>query len=89
MTTESIRPAVNKTVAQEERPPFSRRLLKLENPANIGPLVHIALWLGLALYLTAPRMGYGTDTVGYLAAIAAVSIVSTPRDMRSTRSSWV
>lgn len=39
----------------------------------------IALWLGLALYLTAPRMGYGTDTVGYLAAIAAVSIVSTPR----------
>ncbi len=39
----------------------------------------IALWLALALYLTAPRMNYGTDVVGYLAAIAAVSILSTPR----------
>ncbi|MBO6768614.1 MAG: MFS transporter [Erythrobacter sp.] len=39
----------------------------------------IAVWLGLALYLTSPKMGYGTDTVGYLAGLAAVSIVSTPR----------
>ena len=39
----------------------------------------IALWLGLALHLTSPEMGYGTDTVGYLAALAAVSIFSTPR----------
>lgn len=39
----------------------------------------IALWLALALHLTSPEMGYGTDTVGYLAAIAAVSIFSTPR----------
>ncbi len=39
----------------------------------------IALWLALALHLTSAEMGYGTDTVGYLAAIAAVSIVSTPR----------
>lgn len=39
----------------------------------------IALWLGLALYLTSPQMGYGTDMVGYLAGLAAVSIVSTPR----------
>lgn len=39
----------------------------------------IALWLALALYLTSPAMGYGTDDVGYLAAIAAVSIFSTPR----------
>ena len=39
----------------------------------------IALWLALALYLTGPAMGYGTDAVGYLAAIAAVSILSTPR----------
>ena len=38
----------------------------------------IALWLGLALYLTSPPMGYGTDTVGYLAGLAAVSIASTP-----------
>ncbi|MBX7526852.1 MFS transporter [Qipengyuania vesicularis] len=39
----------------------------------------IALWLALALYLTAPPLDYGTDVVGYLAAIAAVSILSTPR----------
>lgn len=39
----------------------------------------IALWLGLALHLTSAEMGYGVDTVGYLAGIAAVSIVSTPR----------
>ncbi len=38
-----------------------------------------ATWLALALHLTSARMGYGTDVVGYLAAIAAVSIVSTPR----------
>ena len=30
-------------------------------------------------YLTSPAMGYGTDTVGYLAGLAAVSIFSTPR----------
>lgn len=38
-----------------------------------------ASWLGLALHLTSPDMGYGVDTVGYLAAMAAVSIFSTPR----------
>lgn len=38
----------------------------------------IALWLGLALYLTGPEMGYGTDVVGYLAAFAAISVFSTP-----------
>lgn len=39
----------------------------------------IALWLGLALHLTGPEMGYGVDTVGYLAGIAVVSLLSTPR----------
>jgi predicted MFS family arabinose efflux permease len=39
----------------------------------------IAMWLALSLYLTSPAMGYGTDTVGYLAGIAAVSVFSTPR----------
>ncbi len=39
----------------------------------------IALWLGLALYLTSPTMGFGTDTVGYLAGLAAISIASTPQ----------
>ena len=36
------------------------------------------LWLGLALHLTAPDMGYGTDVVGYLAGFAAISVFSTP-----------
>lgn len=39
----------------------------------------IALWLGLALHLTGAQMGYGVDTVGYLAGIAIVSIFLTPR----------
>lgn len=38
----------------------------------------IALWLGLALHLTSPAMGYGTDVVGYLAGLAAVSVFVTP-----------
>lgn len=39
----------------------------------------IAVWLALALHLTSPELGYGVDTVGYLAGVAAISIVSTPR----------
>ena len=39
----------------------------------------IALWLGLALHITSDAMGYGVDTVGYLAGIAIVSIFITPR----------
>lgn len=38
-----------------------------------------ATWLALALHLTSDAMGYGTDVVGYLAGIAAISIFSTPR----------
>ena len=38
-----------------------------------------ATWLALALHLTSPELGYGVDVVGYLAGIAAVSILSTPR----------
>ena len=38
-----------------------------------------ASWLALALHLTGPELGYGTDSVGYLAGIAAISVVSTPR----------
>lgn len=44
---------------------------------NFG--IFIAVWLGLALHLTSDQMGYGTDVVGYLAGLAAVSIVVTPR----------
>ena len=45
---------------------------------GIGFGQFIALWLGLALHLTGPDMGYGTDVVGYLAGFAAISVFSTP-----------
>lgn len=45
---------------------------------GIGFGQFIALWLGLALHLTGPRMSYGTDVVGYLAGFAAVSVFTTP-----------
>ncbi|WP_084439832.1 MFS transporter [Erythrobacter dokdonensis] len=38
-----------------------------------------ASWLALALHLTSRELGYGTDSVGYLAGIAAISIITTPR----------
>jgi predicted MFS family arabinose efflux permease len=41
--------------------------------------IFTASWLALALHLTSPGMGYGTDHVGYLAGIAAVSVFTTPR----------
>jgi len=41
--------------------------------------IFTASWLGLALYLTSPAMGYGTDDVGYLAGVAAISVFTTPR----------
>jgi len=41
--------------------------------------IFTASWLALALHLTSPAMGYGTDDVGFLAGIAAISIVTTPR----------
>ena len=44
---------------------------------NFG--IFIAVWLALALHLTSAEMGYGTDVVGYLAGLAAVSIYVTPR----------
>lgn len=44
---------------------------------NFG--IFLVVWLGLAFHLTSPEMGYGTDTVGYLAAVAMVSVYATPR----------
>ncbi|UIP05722.1 MFS transporter [Erythrobacter sp. SDW2] len=44
---------------------------------NFG--IFLVIWLGLAFHLTSPQMGYGTDVVGYLAAVALVSIIATPR----------
>ena len=33
--------------APSEHVPFSRRVLKLEHPANVGPLLHIVCWIAL------------------------------------------
>jgi MFS family permease len=44
---------------------------------NFG--IFTASWLALALHLTSPAMGYGTDDVGYLAGVAAISLLTTPR----------
>ena len=44
---------------------------------NFG--IFISIWLGLGLHLTSPEMGYGVDTVGYLALFAIVNLVTTPR----------
>ncbi len=44
---------------------------------NFG--IFTASWLALALHLTSPALGYGTDDVGYLAGVAAISVFTTPR----------
>lgn len=44
---------------------------------NFG--IFTATWLALALHLTSPALGYGTDDVGYLAGVAVISILATPR----------
>lgn len=44
---------------------------------NFG--IFIAIWLGLGLHLTSPEMGYGVDVVGYLALLALINLVTTPR----------
>jgi len=44
---------------------------------NFG--IFLSVWLGLGLYLTSSEMGYGVDTVGYLAAVTIFSLVTTPR----------
>ncbi|MGB7374559.1 MFS transporter [Pontixanthobacter sp.] len=44
---------------------------------NFG--IFLSVWLGLALHLTGPEMGYGVDVVGYLAAFAIVAIFATPK----------
>ncbi|MEP1142995.1 MAG: MFS transporter [Henriciella sp.] len=44
---------------------------------NFG--IFIAIWLGLGLHLTSAEMGYGVDTVGYLALFAILNLFTTPR----------
>ena len=41
--------------------------------------IFLAVWMGLGLHLTSPRMGYGVDVVGYLAVFSAISLVTTAR----------
>jgi fatty acid desaturase len=50
MTDNSARPATGIAIASTERTPFSRRVLKLEHPANVGPLLHIVCWVGLLAF---------------------------------------
>ncbi|WP_405164560.1 fatty acid desaturase [Nocardia sp. NBC_01499] len=53
--TPDPKPLSGADVAPSEQIPFSRRVFKLEHPANIGPLLHVVLWVAfLAFALTAP-----------------------------------
>lgn len=55
MTDVSTRHGTQTRVAPTEQTPFSRRVLKLEYPENVGPLLHIVCWIGLlAIGLLAP-----------------------------------
>lgn len=44
---------------------------------GLGFGIFLSVWLTLGLHLTSPEMGYGTDTVGYLAALALLNLVTT------------
>lgn len=41
--------------------------------------IFLTLWLGVGLHLTSDEMGYGTDMVGYLSALSALNLLTTPR----------
>ncbi|HPE48094.1 MAG TPA: MFS transporter [Hyphomonas sp.] len=45
---------------------------------GLGFGIFLSVWLGLGLYLTSPQMGYGADTVGYLAAVSLLNLFTTP-----------
>ena len=45
---------------------------------GLGFGIFLAVWLGLGLHLTSAEMGYGADTVGYLAAVSLLNLVTTP-----------
>lgn len=46
---------------------------------GLGFGTFLVVWMGLGLHLPSPAMGYGVDVVGYLALLAIVSMVTTPR----------
>ncbi|MET0993647.1 MAG: fatty acid desaturase, partial [Mycobacterium sp.] len=50
MTIDSTRPSTGTPVASSEQASFSRRVLKLEHPANVGPLMHVVCWVGLLAF---------------------------------------
>jgi fatty acid desaturase len=55
MATDFIRRSSAAPTASYGPPGFSRRVLKFEHPANVGPLAHIVCWLGLLAFgLLAP-----------------------------------
>ena len=47
MTIASTTPDIRTPIASPEKTPFSRRVLKFEHPANVGPLLHIVAWFAL------------------------------------------
>ena len=46
---------------------------------GLGFGAFLAIWMGIGLHLTSPEMGYGVDTVGYLALFALINMYTTPR----------
>ena len=44
---------------------------------GVGFGIFLSVWLTLGLHLTSPEMGYGTDTVGYLAALSLLNLLTT------------
>ena len=44
---------------------------------NFG--IFLSVWMGIGLHLTSPDMGYGVDTVGYLAGLTIFNLITTPR----------
>lgn len=46
---------------------------------GLGFGIFLAVWMGLGLHLTSPEMGFGTDTVGYLALLTVTNLLLTPR----------
>ncbi|MDZ7918194.1 MAG: fatty acid desaturase [Rhodococcus sp. (in: high G+C Gram-positive bacteria)] len=45
----AVTPRSGTDTTGEPKDPISKRIFRLENPANVSPLVHVALWLGLPL----------------------------------------
>ncbi len=39
----------------------------------------LCIWMGIGLHLTSDQMGFGVDVVGYLALLAMINMLTTPR----------